>query len=51
MVRAFKALGVDEAGMAEHLGRAGLADLDDEDVVKLREYYAARKAEAVEVEI
>lgn len=44
MVKAFAAIGLDEAAMALHLGRADLADLDDEDVAKLRDFYAARKA-------
>lgn len=49
MVKAFASLGVDEAAMAEHLGRADLADLDDEEVVKLRDFYGARKAAEVEI--
>lgn len=49
MVKAFAALGVDEAGMAEHLGRDDLTNLDDEEVSKLRDFYAARKAADVEI--
>ncbi|MBM3347441.1 MAG: hypothetical protein FJY55_13235 [Betaproteobacteria bacterium] len=51
MVKAFAVLGVGEDVLAEHVGRKDLADLDDEEVVKLREFYAAKKAAAEGEEI